>query len=119
MATFLVSLYLTLRISYRKVISHLHSKLPSVESVKGAVREFRAEDRHFEKEVKVDKKLKAEYETKRKEIERELEEIRKERDRERKGLDSKAHTPQLTINSATKHIPILKKEPKGLLSGLF
>lgn len=30
----LVSLYLTLRISYRKVISHIHSRLPSVESVR-------------------------------------------------------------------------------------
>lgn len=117
-ATFLLSLYLTLRISYRKVISHLHSKLPSVESVKGAVREFRSEASP-EREPKIDKKFKAEYENKRKEIERELEEIRRERERERKNFDSKASIPQLTINSATKHIPIVKKEPKGLLSGLF
>lgn len=113
----LVSLYLTLRISYRKVISHIHSKLPSVESVKGVVKEFRSEERSSSKEPKVDKKLKAEYEAERKKIERELEEIRKERDRERNA--DKPVPAQLSINTATKHIPIVKKEPKGLLSGLF
>lgn len=117
-AALLVSLYLTLRISYRKVISHLHSKLPTVESVKGVVREFRSEERESGKEAKVDRKLKAEYENKRKEIERELEEIRKERDREKKHSENRPQG-QLSINSATKHIPIVKKEPKGLLSGIF
>lgn len=113
---FLVSLYLTLRISYRKVISHIHSRLPTVESVKGVVKEFQGAEKPS-KEGKVDKKLKAEYDAKRKEIEIELEQIRKERDREKKAEAKPA--AQLSINTATKHIPIIKKEPKGLLSGLF
>lgn len=116
---FLVSLYLTLRISYRKVISHLHSKLPSVESVKAVAKEFRSEEKAVSKDPKIDKKLKAEYDAERKRIERELEDIRKERDREKKAFEAKPEPSQLTINSATKHIPIIKKEPKGLLSGLF
>lgn len=33
----LISLYLTLRISYRKVIAAVHAKLPSVSSVKETV----------------------------------------------------------------------------------
>lgn len=114
---FLVSLYLTLRISYRKVISHIHSKLPSVESVKAVAKEFRSDDKPS-KDPKVDKKLKAEYDAERKKIEKELEEIRKERDREKKSVE-KPEPAQLSITNAPKHITIIKKEPKSLLSNFF
>ncbi|MFB0964211.1 MAG: hypothetical protein QMC36_00625 [Patescibacteria group bacterium] len=114
---FLVSLYLTLRISYRKVISHIHSKLPSVESVKAVAKEFRSDDKPT-KDPKVDKKLKAEYDAERKKIEKELEEIRKERDREKKSVE-KLEPAQLSITNAPKHITIIKKEPKSLLSNFF
>ncbi len=114
----LVSLYLTLRISYRKVLSHLHSKLPSVETVKGAVRDFRSEERD-EPVSRNDKKLKAEYETKRKEIEAELEKIRKEREREKRAESKPA--PQLSLSNAERHIPIETKKPasKGLFGAMF
>lgn len=114
---FLVSLYLTLRISYRKVISHIHSKLPSVESVKAVAKEFRSDDKPS-KDPKVDKKLKAEYDVERKKIEKELEEIRKERDREKKAVE-KPEPSQLSIANAPKHIPIIKKEPKSILANFF
>ncbi|MDQ1343656.1 MAG: FtsK protein [Patescibacteria group bacterium] len=114
---FFLSLYLTLRISYRKVISHLHSKLPSVESVKGVVKEFQGNEKSGNKGV--EKKMKAEYDARRKEIEEELKEIRKERDREKRESEGKPAAIQTNVFNAAKHIPIIKKEPKGLLSGIF
>jgi S-DNA-T family DNA segregation ATPase FtsK/SpoIIIE len=103
----LVSLYLTLRISYRKIFAAVHSRLPSVNVVRDTMTSFRGE-------IAADKPVKtyAAIEARKKDLEKELEAARKERELEKQKIDSK----QLTL--ATQHVPIQKKEP-SLLEGIF
>lgn len=103
----LVSLYLTLRISYRKVFAAVHARLPSVNMVKDTMSSFRGE-------IANDKPSKnnAAIEARKKDLEKELEAARKERELEKQKIDSK----QLTLS--TQHVPIQKKDP-GILEGLF
>jgi len=43
-AGFFSSLYLTLHISYRKMLSSIHERLPDVSTVKNVVKEFKKEE---------------------------------------------------------------------------
>lgn len=82
------------------------------------MKEFHSNDRPSVKGEKVDKKLAAQYESKRREIEIELDKIRKEREREKRGELPK-NPAQTDIFGAPKHVPIEKKSSKGLIASMF
>lgn len=105
----LVSLYLTLRISYRKVFAAIHANLPSVNVVKNTVSSFRGELAN-EKPAKNNVAIEA----RKKDLEKELEAARKEREAEKAKIDAK----QLTLANATQHVPIEKKG-SSLLGSIF
>ncbi len=102
---FLVSLYLMLRISYRKVFAAVHAKLPSVDSMKETVSSFKKEVAET-----TPTKTEAKLEIRKRELEIERERIQKLRDAEK--LAEKTPVP------AIQHVAIQKKSA-GVLSGLF
>ncbi len=107
---FLVSLYLMLRISYRQVLAAVHSKLPSAQSMKETVSSFRREVQ--ESSPKNDSKLEA----RKRELEEERERIQKLREAEKLAEKPISHA---AVSAGVQHVPIQKKTPSGVLSGLF
>ncbi len=102
-----MSLYLTLRISYRKVFAAVHARLPSVHQVKDTMTSFRSEIAS-EKPSKSSLAL----ETRKKDLEKELEAARREREMEKQKVEGKQ------VDVATQHVPIQKKD-SGILENLF
>lgn len=103
---YLVSIYLAVRISYRKIFATVQSKLPTPSDVKETISTIR-------KEVKEDlksKKQEGEFEKRKKDLELEIESIRKEREAEKKKLEAPESSPR--------HVAIEKKE-KGMMSAIF
>lgn len=72
---FLVSLYLTLRISYRRIFGSIHSNLPSIGNIKQTV----GQTKRLLKEEMREEKSDAFYKDKAKELETQIELLRKSR----------------------------------------
>jgi ABC-type multidrug transport system fused ATPase/permease subunit len=104
---FLVSLYLTLRISYRKIFGTIHQNLPSMPSIQNVKQTIKDTHKTIQEELKENKNDKF-YKEKAKELEDQIELLKKSRS-----------NPEKPIKEVTKHIPIEKKENKGILGGLF
>lgn len=104
---FLVSLYLTLRISYRKIFGTIHSNLPSLPSIQTVKQTIKETHKAIKEEIKEDKNDTF-YKDKAKELEDQIELLKKSR-----------ATPEKPVKEAPKHIPIEKKENKGILAGFF
>lgn len=101
---FLVSVYLTLRVSYRKIIGTIHANLPSVGNIKDSVVSVK-------NEIKEDlQKHKKEEEIARKkaELDAKIEAARLAREAEKVKETKVAR--QLKIEDAPQHIAIEKKE---------
>lgn len=103
----LVSLYLTLRISYRKIFGTIHQSLPSIPSIHAVKQTIKDTGKAINEEIKEDKSD-AFYREKAKELEDQIELLKKSR-----------ATPDKRAKEAPKHIPIEKKENKGILAGFF
>jgi len=97
----LVSLYLTLRISYRKILGSIHSTLPTINNIKNTVVETKKAIKEEMREEKSD----AFYKDKAKELEEQIEHLKKSRGNPK---DEKIE----------KKIPIEKKG-KGIMESLF
>jgi len=104
---FLVSLYLTLRISYRKIFGTIHQNLPSMPSIQNVKQTLKDTHKTLQEELKEDKNDKF-YKEKARELEDQIELLKKSRT-----------TPEKITKEVPKHIPIEKKENKGILSGFF
>ncbi len=105
--SFLVSLYLTLRISYRKIFGAIHQNLPSMPSMQNVKQTIKDTHKTIQEELTEDKNDDF-YKDKAKELENQIELLRKSR-----------NTPEKPTKEVPKHIPIEKKENKGILGGLF
>ena len=101
---FLVSLYLTLRISYRKIFGTIHQNLPSIPSIQTVKQTVKDTGRTIKEEMKDDDF----YKDKAKELEDQINLLKKSRS-----------LPGKTEKEIAKHIPIIKKENKGILAGFF
>lgn len=115
----LVSLYLTLRISYRKILGTIHSNLPSVETVKSAIRDVKREIKSEEVEEKVEKSNKSEkesYKEKERELREQIEFLKKERAMEDKKKTKKEEDEKVEIE---RKIPIERKDAKSVIAGFF
>ncbi len=104
---FLVSLYLTLRISYRKIFGTIHQNLPSMPSIGTVKQTIKDTSKAIKEEMKEDKNDRF-YQDKAKELEEQIELLKKSR-----------ATPEKAGKEIPKHIPIEKKENKGILAGFF
>ena len=104
---FLVSLYLTLRISYRKIFGTIHSNLPSMPTIHAVKQTIKDTSKAIKEEIKEDKNDSF-YRDKAKELEDQIELLKKSRS-----------APEKAAKEAPKHIPIAKKESKGILAGFF
>lgn len=104
---FLVSLYLTLRISYRKIFGTIHQNLPSMPSIHAVKQTIKDTRKAIQEEIKEDKSDSF-YRDKAKELEDQIELLKKSR-----------AVPEKAIKEIPKHIPIEKKENKGILAGFF
>lgn len=104
---FLVSLYLTLRISYRKIFGTIHQNLPSMPSMQAVKQSIKDTHKAIQEEIKEDKNDSF-YKDKAKELEDQIELLKKSR-----------ATPEKVVKEIPKHIPIEKKENKGILAGFF
>jgi S-DNA-T family DNA segregation ATPase FtsK/SpoIIIE len=104
---FLVSLYLTLRISYRKIFGTIHQNLPSMPSIGTVKQTIKDTSKAIKEEMKEDKNDRF-YQDKAKELEEQIELLKKSR-----------ATPEKAGKELPKHIPIEKKESKGILAGFF
>ncbi|EKD29893.1 MAG: hypothetical protein ACD_78C00224G0002, partial [uncultured bacterium (gcode 4)] len=98
----LVSLYLTLRISYRKIFGAIHSNLPTM----GDVKKTLVETKKVIKEEARDEKSDAFYKDKAKELEEQIELLKKSR-----GTSGK--------EQAERKVPIETKKNKGIIESLF
>lgn len=104
---FLVSLYLTLRISYRKIFWTIHQNLPSLPSIHAVKQTIKETSKAIKEELKEDKSD-AFFKDKAKELEEQIELLKKSR-----------ATPEKPVKEIPKHIQIEKKETKGILAGFF
>jgi S-DNA-T family DNA segregation ATPase FtsK/SpoIIIE len=102
-----VSLYLTLRISYRKIFGSIHSNLPSIPSIHTVKQTIKDTSKALKEELREDKND-AFFKDKAKELEEQIELLKKSR-----------AVPEKSVKETPKHIPIEKKENKGILSGFF
>ncbi len=108
---FLISLFLTLRVSYRKIFGTIQSSLPSVGSVKETVMSVKND---LKEEASL-RRREEEMERKKAELDQKIERAKIAREAEK---NYETAPKQLKIEDAPKHIPIEKKE-KGILSSLF
>lgn len=104
---FLVSLYLTLRISYRKIFGTIHANLPSMPSIQTVKQTIKETHQAIKEEIKEDKNDSF-YKDKAKELEDQIELLKKSR-----------AVVEKPVKEVPKHIPIEKKENKGILAGFF
>lgn len=104
---FLVSLYLTVRISYRKIFGTIHQNLPSVPSIGTVKQTLKDTGKAIKEELKEDKND-GFYRDKAKELEDQINLLKKSRT-----------APEKPAKETPKHIPIEKKENKGILAGFF
>lgn len=107
---FLVSLYLTLRISYRKIFGTVRANLPSMPSVQSVKQTIKETHQAIKEEIKEDKSENF-YKDKARELEDQIELLKKSR--------ALVEKPEKPAKEAPKHIPIEKKESKGILAGFF
>lgn len=104
---FLVSLYLTLRISYRKIFGTIHQNLPSMPSIQNVKQTIKNTHKTIQEEL-TEYKNDDFYKDKARELENQIELLRKSR-----------NTPEKSTKEVPKHIPIETKENKGILGSLF
>ncbi|EKD30055.1 MAG: hypothetical protein ACD_78C00170G0005 [uncultured bacterium (gcode 4)] len=104
---FLVSLYLTLRISYRKIFGSIHQNLPSIPTIHTVKQTIKDTSKALKDEMREDKND-AFYKDKAKELEDQINLLKKSR-----------AIPEKTVKETPKHIQIEKKENKGILAGFF
>lgn len=102
----LVSLYLTLKISYRKILGSIHSTLPSIHDVKKTIKETKESIKEEIQEVKKDRF----YQDKTRDLEEKIRLLEQSR--------TKKEEPKKEI-PAERHIAIEKKESKGIMGNLF
>ena len=102
---FLVSLYLTLRISYRKIFGTIHQNLPSMPSIHSMKQTIKETHKAMKEEIKEDKNDSF-FQDKAKELEDQIELLKKSR-------------ASVEVKESPKRILIEKKENKGILAGFF
>ena len=103
-------MYLTLRLSYRKIIGKISERLPNASDMRETISSIRKESREDAKERKSDEVRRQ----KALDMEVKLEAAKLAREAERK-----LETRQLKLVDAPQHIAIEKKEKGGLLGGFF